>query len=141
MTIPTRARLELAIVAAFALALAAVPLFTTELYPFSRAPMFCDAPTRYCRYELRGPGGATLPLDAFGLQRNYWGNPPVGHGFLPPASLDQFGEVPTRDIVTAYLRERLAGRLYLDVTQEVIGPRDDGGVGPVARERWRIDNP
>jgi hypothetical protein len=144
-TVPTpRRRLELAVVVGFGLALAAVPACVPELYPFSRAPMFSDAPARYCRYAIYGPAGEPLPLDSFGLQRNYWGNPPVGSGFLPPPSLDRFGEVPAWDLVTSHVRGRLTSRPdlpFVTITRAVIGPMDGGTVGPVRLESRRVDNP
>ena len=37
-----------------------MPLVTTELYPFSRAPMFADAPRQYCDYAVITPDGRRL---------------------------------------------------------------------------------
>ncbi|HVS34530.1 MAG TPA: hypothetical protein VMS17_03045 [Gemmataceae bacterium] len=127
-----------------------MPLVTTELYPFSRAPMFADAPRRYCDYTVYTPDGRRLhePQDLqdllkLGLQRNYWGNPlGVGVGFQPAASVDVFGTVATGDQV----RDMAAPRLkqfpqwpYVEVEQTVIGPTDADHIGVVRRQRWPVD--
>ena len=77
-----RARLCIAV---FLLLNLGVPLLTMDLYPFSRGPMFSDAPQECCDYELFGPQGEKLDLTTFGLHRIYWGNPPgSGVGFFLP---------------------------------------------------------
>ncbi len=139
-------RKELAAAGLFVLAFAAVPLFRTELYPFSRAPMFADAPLRYCEYAVTDPDGRPLDLLPFGLQRNYWGNPiGAGVGFLPPPAVDVFGEVAPSDEVAERVRERLAAFRelpYVEVRQTVIGAVDDRRVGPVAEPTvLRLNNP
>ncbi len=144
-----RGRRELAAVGLFCLAFAVVPLVTTELYPFSRAPMFADAPRRYCDYAVITPDGRRLtePQDLvrFGLQRNYWGNPlGVGVGFEPAESVDVFGTVATRQRVTELVRGRLKRMPDLkdiEVEQSVVGPIDADRVGVVWMARWRVDNP
>lgn len=142
--IARRGRLELTAAGLFLLVFAVVPLCTTEFFPFSQAPMFADAPWMYCDYAVTGPIGEPLALHVFALQRNYWGNPlGVGVGFEPPASLDEFGEVPPKLAVTEWLQNRLAGFPHLefvDVTRTVIGAVDDRQVGPIHTERWRVDN-
>ena len=54
-----RGRRELLAVGLFCLTFAVTPLLTTELYPFSRAPMFADAPRLYCDYTIYAPGEYT----------------------------------------------------------------------------------
>jgi hypothetical protein len=123
-----------------------VPLVTTELYPFSRAPMFADAPTHYCDYAVITPDGERLSdaatLTRLGLQRNYWGNPlGVGVGFRPAESADVFGETATGEQVRAMVAERLRQFPqwdYVDVEQRVVGPTDGDHVGVTHTERWRI---
>ena len=144
-----RGRRELAAVGLFCLAFAVVPLVTTELYPFSRAPMFADAPRRYCDYAVVTPDGRRLTepqdLARFGLQRNYWGNPlGVGVGFRPAESADVFGEDVT-DETAKRVRDMVAARLkqfpqweYVDVEQIVIGPTDADHIGEVRRRRWPV---
>jgi hypothetical protein len=129
----------------FCLASVLVPILRTELYPFSRAPMFADAPQCYSNYRVLDPGGRELPLADFGLQRNYWGNPPgVGVGFQPPDSVDHFGDVAEREAVTAHVAARLQDFPELEaveVVQEVIGPVEGGRVGLVSSSHWRVANP
>jgi hypothetical protein len=151
MTTPTpwpktgRGRKEIAAVSVFVLLVTVVPLWRTELYPFSRSPMFADAPRRYCNYRVLTADGRPLDPREFGVQRNYWGNPlGVGAGFLPAESADRFGEVPDREAVTALVAARLASHPELEsieLLREVIGPLESGGVGVVRTESWRIDNP
>jgi hypothetical protein len=143
-TATRRGRRELLVIALFCLSVLVVPLFRTELYPFSRAPMFADAPRVYCSYTVLDPDGARLPLDEFGLQRNYWGNPPgVGVGFAPPASVDRFGTVASQEEVIAAVGSALASRTeipYVDVIQEVTEPIGTR-VGRGRTSRWRVINP
>jgi hypothetical protein len=143
-----RGRRELLLVAAFATAFVVVPLFVTDLFPFSQAPMFADAPRQCCNYTVYLPDGQQSPPDRLkdvGLQRNYWGNPVgVGTGFLPPTSVDVFGEVATeaevRKVVEEHLRER-PELPFVDVVQEVIGALDDQRAGIRETHRWHIENP
>jgi len=144
-----RGRRELAAVGLFCLAFAVTPLVTTELYPFSRAPMFADAPRQYCDYAVITPDGRRLTdprrLALLGLQRNYWGNPlGVGVGFEPAESADVFGATAPRERVTEMVEERLKGFTnvkYVDVEQSVVGPTDADHVGVIWMARWRVDNP
>ncbi len=137
-----RGRKELLALAVFCLLNLVIPLCCTELFPFSRAPMFADAPRQYCTYFVYGPDGEPLPPRDFGLQRNYWGNPiGVGVGFRPPPTVDRFGEVADAGVVTETVARHLArceGLDYVDVVQEVTGPVDDRHVGVVAQRRWRV---
>jgi hypothetical protein len=140
-----RGRREAAAVILFALLCVGVPLWCGELYPFSCAPMFMDAPQMYCDYQIEGPEGRSLAPVEFGVQRNYWGNPVgMGTGFRPPPTVDSFGEVAPRETVTATVASRLADHPelpYVDVVREVVGPMGDRSIGVVARERWRVTNP
>jgi hypothetical protein len=140
-----RGRRELLAAGLFCLANLVVPLFITDLYPFSQAPMFADSPREYCDYSLTDPEGHSLPVLDFGLQRNYWGNPlGIGVGYHPPESVDQFGTVATEQDVCTFVQRRLArfpSLAFVEVTQEVIGDQDGQHVGPVARLTWKIDNP
>jgi hypothetical protein len=140
-----RGRRELLAVGLFCLANLLVPLLITDLYPFSRAPMFADAPQRFADYTVTGPDKQPLPPADFGLQRNYWGNPlGIGVGYNPPPSADEFGAVASEETVRQTVSQRLQQRAdlrYVDVVQTIIGALDSGGVGEVASQRWRIDNP
>jgi hypothetical protein len=148
-----RGRRELAAVVVFCAANLVVPLIWIEMFPFSRAPMFADAPQRYCKYVIVTPDGRRLgddpktefaELKPFGLQRNYWGNPlGVGVGFKPAPGVDRFGEVASQAAVTESVRRGLASHPewdYVEVTQTVVGPREDGSVGSVSAESWGVPN-
>src|SRR5262249_3428998 len=127
-------RAELTAAGLFVVAFATVPLFLTELYPFSRAPMFADAPQCYYEYTVRDPAGKTLDLRSCDLQRNYWGTPlGVGVGFQPPPSLDEFDHAADDAVLHQWVRIRLM-RLpeleYVRVRREQIRP-----AGPL-RVEW-----
>lgn len=134
-------RREVLLVGAFIILNVVIPLSLFELYPFSIGPMFSDAPQRYCDYSITGPDGAELPLEAFGLQRTYNGNPPIGTGFLHPPHLDQFGTVPSTQEVEQWVRGQLKNHPHLSfvtVTQRVIADRGDGTVGETASNTIRV---
>jgi len=109
------------------------PLLAGECFPFSIAPMFCQQPTLYCRYQVTDPTGDELPLERFALQRVYDGNPVgLGCGICPAETLDRFGSVPTKDEVIAHLQSRdqaWKDLPYVDVRVEVIGDRNGRQVG------------
>ena len=136
---------ELAAAGVFVLAFAAVPLFLTELYPFSRAPMFADAPQCYCEYTVLDPDGKPLDPRDFDLQRNYWGNPlGVGVGFEPLPSLDEFGTVPSEEVLHAWIErhlERFPHLRYVDVSLRRIGAVDSRHIGETESSSARIANP
>jgi hypothetical protein len=140
-----RGRVELAAFALFCLANLLIPLVITDLYPFSRAPMFADAPQRYCEYTATGSDGETLELAALGLDRNYWGNPlGVGVGYHPSPSADVFGDVPSQERIAAWVRERLRAfptLSWVEVKQTVIGPIDSQRIGEMESNIWRVENP
>jgi len=142
-----RGRVELLLAGLFVLLNVGIPLLIVDLFPFSRAPMFEDAPVLYCNYIVSDPQGSQLDpksdeLVDLGLQRNYWGNPlGSGVGFHPPPTIDRVGEVASaeevRRQVESYLRlhPELA---YLDVVQEILGPISSRQVGVMKQHRWRI---
>ena len=136
---------ELGGVGLFCIAAVVIPLVRTELYPFSSAPMFSAAPRRYCNYRVLDPEGRELSVADFGLQRNYWGNPPeVGVGFRPSESLDRFGEVADHNAVIAQVTSKLKDFPSLEaveVVQEVIGPVDSDRIGLVSAAHWVVKNP
>jgi hypothetical protein len=138
-------RKELLAIGLFCVLSIVIPLRWVEFYPFSRAPMFADAPRRYCDYMVHDPLGEPLSLEAFHLQRNYWGNPSgVGVGFLPPPTVGHFGQVPSQRTITRVVQQRLRDfpqLPYVRVTQRIIGPMDAQRVGVMAEETWQVDNP
>jgi hypothetical protein len=129
----------------FVLVSLAVPLLVTDLCPFSKAPMFADSPKLYCDYQVFSPQGEKLePID-FGLQRNYWGNPPgVGVGYSPPESVDVFGQVASREAVEEMVSRRLTARPdlpFVEVIQILVFPLPEGRLGTREENRWRVQNP
>jgi hypothetical protein len=129
----------------FVVAFATMPLVRTELFPFSRAPMFSDAPLCYCEYTILDPDGKPLNPRDFDLQRNYWGNPlGVGVGFEPPPSLDDFGSVPSPDESGAWIESRLAQfpqLRFVDVSLRRIGAVDERRVGETEIATLQVANP
>jgi hypothetical protein len=140
-----RGRRDLFFIATFVLLNVLIPLLIMDLYPFSRAPMFADAPQLYCAYQLYDQKGNALDVLDFGLHRNYWGNPVgEGVGFKPPLTLDQFGVIGDPEAITTHVQGRLRQRpdlAYVDVVQEVIGDEDGRRVGVIRKRRWRVENP
>jgi hypothetical protein len=140
-----RGRREVLLAGVFCAAFLVAPLFVIDLFPFSQAPMFADAPEQFCTYTVYDPQGKPLAPLEFGVQRNYWGNPVgIGTGFRPPASVDSFGEIASeeavREVVVRHLRDK-ADLPYVDVVQEAIAAIDDDRIGVRQTRRWRIDNP
>ena len=114
-------------VVVFVLANLILPFAIGELFPFTTAPMFRDQPRSYCEFAVFSPAGQALPLETFGLQRNYDGNPVgYGSGRLPGDSLDRFGDdqqleqiVPTPEEMREWISTRLVGTNYAYVTVKV----------------------
>ena len=122
-----------------------VPIAMGDVYPFTSAPMFRDAPRLYCNYRIHGPDGQPLPSERFLCQRIYDGNP-VGYGVgvKPPRVLEEFGVAHDEATVRRHIGEQLAsaenrGYAYVEVEQEVIGPVDERRIGVVRVDRWRIE--
>jgi hypothetical protein len=123
-----------------------VPLVWGDVYPFTSAPMFRDAPEQCCNYRVFGPDGRELPAEAWLCERVYDGNP-VGYGVgirPPPVIEQQYGGVHDEAAVRAHFgpllaRPENAGLAYVEVVQEVLGAKPDGSVGVVRTERWRIE--
>lgn len=144
-----RGRKELLAVGLFCATFAVVPLLTTELYPFSRAPMFADAPRLYCDYAVYAPDGRPVAdaatLTKLGVQRNYWGNPlGVGVGYEPPPTVDDFGRVAPKDAVIAVVERRLEqfpDWPYVEVERDIVRPSADGRIVREPGEPWRVYNP
>ena len=125
------------------LAVTIFPLLFGELFPFSSAPMFRDAPSVYCEYSVRGPNGKALPLKTFELQRNYDGNPVgMGAGRTPAPTLDTFGRVVAMDRVRSHVRRQLIAQYpklpYVDVSQKIVGAVDDDRVGVISDQTIRV---
>lgn len=120
-----------------------IPLALGELYPFTIAPMFRDAPARYCNYKITGPDGKVYSNLDFALQRNYDGNPVgMGAGIVPPSTVDTFGAVPSGEEIRMHLRPILQQNFpdlqYIDVVQTVFAGRADGRFGLTQTNKLRV---
>jgi hypothetical protein len=142
--------------ALFVAANVAIPLTLGDVYPFTVAPMFCDAPQAYCNYRVYDPNGKLLAdnstrridppgaPDPFYLRRYYDGNPTgLGVGICPPPTIDggTFGSIHDEQHVRSHIAECLAdypAPAFVDVEQEIVGPVDKLRVGVVKINRWRI---
>ena len=121
-----------------------VPILWGDVYPFTSAPMFRDAPRACCNYRMFGPDGQELDNQVWLCHRLYDGNPlGYGVGIEPPKILEQqFGIVHDEQEVTRHVRSILqrpenAHLPFLDVVQEVVGSRGEA-VGIVDSHRWRV---
>jgi len=143
-----QSRLAVVAVAALLAANVVVPLLWGDVYPFTSAPMFRDAPRQFCNYRVLSPSGEELPLVNWNLQRIYDGNP-VGYGVgvRPPPVLEQeFGVVHDAAAVREHVERQFAEPVnstyeFVEVAQEIIGPIDPQRVGIIKTNRWRIDRP
>jgi hypothetical protein len=147
----------LACCAAFAIANVIVPLTLGDVYPFTVAPMFRDAPQHYANHRVFSPAGEKIAdnsrraldsansADPFLLRRYYDGNPVgCGVGICPPKTLDEFGVVPDEQTVRAHIAKHWPSELkykYVEVEQEIIGPIDAQRVGVQRTHRWRMERP
>lgn len=126
----------------------AIPLVWGDVYPFTSAPMFRDAPLCCCNYRVFAEGGRELPAEDWLVQRIYDGNPiGYGVGICPPPVLErQFGHIcseqTVREHIAAQFRNpRNQNLSWVEVVQEHIGPVDSQHVGIVRTDRWRIERP
>ena len=126
-----------------------VPLWAEELYPFTRAELFVDAPQQYCRYRILDPTGRGMGADQFSLASHYFGlngyhrqRPQPHLGAIARSATERvFGHVATE----AQVRQLVQRGLLLTpqvpfvvVTQQVVGDVDGSGVGVVQERTWRI---
>jgi hypothetical protein len=121
------------------------PVVFGERFPFTISPMFCDEPSCYCEYEVRDAEGKPVELADLKMQRVYDGNPVgLGVGIEPPATLDQFGAVPTREEVTEHLLKQIEAwpeTSFLSVELTVVGATDADHVGPVETDQFIVERP
>ena len=127
----------------FCLVLVLAPLVFGELFPFTSAPMFRDAPKVYCVYGVTGPDGQPLSLKTFRLHQNYDGNPVgMGGGRTPEPTLNIFGQVQdmeqVRKHVQRYLNDRHPSLAFVDVQQRVFGALSENRVGLLSAETIRV---
>jgi hypothetical protein len=122
-----------------------VPLIWGDVYPFTSAPMFRDAPRQFANYRVYSIKGKLLDPADWLVQRVYDGNP-VGYGVgvKPPPVLEQeFGVIADEATVREHIQRQLAEprharEAFVDVVQEVIGPIDGQHVGVERTNRWRV---
>lgn len=136
-------------VAAFALALIAVPPVVRELYPFSLPSMFSRAIDRLARYDATDARGAPIALERLHLHVPEWHDPPVrslgrdGYGRRRPPSAHVLGEVASEAEVVRVVRwsQRRDPTLpdVVLVRQRVMVRGADGALELAADRRWRID--
>jgi hypothetical protein len=144
----TKSRRAVLAVALFLVANIIIPLVWGDVYPFTSAPMFRDAPEQCCNYRVFAPDGRELEAADWLVERVYDGNP-VGYGVgvRPPPVLEQrFGVVQDETTVRLHVERQLARTVslrysFVDVVQETIGPIDSQRVGIVQSRKWRIDRP
>jgi hypothetical protein len=123
-----------------------VPLVWGDVYPFTSAPMFREAPVQCCNYRVYGPDGRGLPAEAWQHQRVYDGNP-VGYGvgIVPPPVIEQeYGVVHDEATLREHFAKILARDEYrelafVEVVQDVLGPVDAQRVGVARTARFRIE--
>lgn len=127
-----------------------VSMIAGELYPFSAPSMFAVEVDSVCEYWVQAPDGDWLSVELFGLQLNNPHDPPVrswgrqGYGRKSPHSLNQYSSIATKQEVVKHVREKLARfpeLEFVNCTQRVVQLRDDGSVGVVKENVWRITNP
>lgn len=141
---PVRLRTaEIVAIVAFLLLNLAVPALWGDIFPFTAAPMFRDAPRVYCVYRAYDPSGKEVSLESLLLQRIYDGNPPgYGVGIKPPETLAQFGEVPDEATLRKHVTEQLADLPdlpFVDVEQDLIGCTDGECLGVLETRRFRVE--
>jgi hypothetical protein len=145
---PIRTKLALIAVAALLAANVVVPLVWGDVYPFTSAPMFRDAPLCCCNYRVYAPDGRELPAEDWLVQRIYDGNPiGYGVGICPPPVLEQdFGHICGEAAVRQHIEKQFTNPKnrdlrYVEVVQDHIGPVDSQHVGIMETNRWRVERP
>ncbi len=121
----------------------AVPLVWGDVYPFTSAPMFREAPVQCCQYRVL-VDGQEQPAAKWLLNRIYDGNP-VGYGvgIRPPAVLEQeYGVIHDTAAVRSHIQQQLARPEnqhveHVEVIQEVVGAIGSS-VGILTTNRWAI---
>ena len=143
-----RSRVALAAAGLFLAANVVVPAIWGDVYPFTSAPMFREAPPQCCQYRVFDAAGQELPAENWLLQRVYDGNP-VGYGvgLRPPEVLEQeFGVIPQEPEVRWHVERRFEDAMnrgceQVEVERAVIGAIERGRVGGVEVRRWTVSKP
>jgi hypothetical protein len=122
-----------------------VPALWGDVYPFTSAPMFRNAPVQCCQYRFFDAEGRELAAEDWLVHRVYDGNP-VGYGVgvQPPAILEQeYGVVHDEAAVKRHMEGQFArpvnrGQKQVEVEQTVLGAVDEQRVGIVRTSRWLV---
>lgn len=122
-------KIAVAVVSIYLAAHAIVPVIWGDIYPFTSAPMFRDAPKQYCNYRVISlASGKELPAKDWLTFRTYDGNP-VGYGvgIVPPPVLERFGEVLDEQTIVRHIQKQFENPVNqkvpgVVVEQIVIGP-------------------
>lgn len=139
----SRSRAALLAAALLLAANVVVPLVWGDVYPFTSAPMFRDAPVRCCQYRVLVNGVEQPPAEWL-LQRIYDGNP-VGYGvgIAPPEILErEYGIVHDESAVRRHVHRQLTmpqrGQIQnVEIIQDVLGAMGPS-VGVIETHRWTI---
>ena len=146
--------LALAACGAFLLANLTIPFTLGDVYPFTVAPMFRDAPRSYENFRVFASDGTKLadnstrrvdPVNApdpFRLRRYYDGNP-VGYGVgvRPPPTLDDFGVIHSEAEILVHFQTILNQQTKWDaieIEREIVGAVDAWKVGVEQTNRWHL---
>ena len=125
-----------------------VPVLWGDVYPFTSAPMFRDAPTECCQYTIRSLDQQGLNPADWLLHRVYDGNP-VGYGVglqAPPVLEQRYGDVHDlaaiqQHVARQFKRAANATHRTVEIQQIVIGALANGSVGPVRTQSYVVDMP
>ena len=136
-------RPERVFITIFVLSSIVMPLIFGELFPFTSAPMFRDAPRLYSVYEVTDDRGTRIDPRDVQLHRNYDGNPVgLGAGVTPLPTLDPFGTASSVEKVRQHVSQRIKVHhphaKYLEIRQKVFGPIDEKRVGVVKETVFRV---
>lgn len=142
----TRSRIAILAAGVLVAANGGVPVLWGDVYPFTSAPMFRDAPTECCQYTVRSLDQQGLEQASWLLQRVYDGNP-VGYGvgIQAPRVLEQrYGEVHDQASIQQHVSRQFshpanAAHPAVEIEQTVLGAQADGSVGPLRTERYVIE--
>jgi hypothetical protein len=143
-TTTVRSRIGMAAAALLLLANILVPLGWGDVYPFTSAPMFREAPIECCQYRVL-VDGQEQPASDWCLQRIYDGNPfGYGVGIKPPSVLEQaYGVIHDEPTVRVHIQRQYSLPQHqriqrVEVIQDVLGATGQT-VGIVRTNRWTIE--
>ncbi len=132
--------------------LAAVPLLFPlagdELFPFTSARLFVDAPATLTRFLVVGPDGRRLPPEWLGLDVRYFGldgyragkTGPHPAARAQPETYNVAGRLPEAEGISAWVAPfcRAQGLAFVDVYWNTYGSRDAAAAGVIASGHVRV---